>query len=426
MRKTLAIIKNELSTTLGRPSYLIITFGLPILGVLSFVILGLIRGQPGELDLSETGSNETSELSMEGYVDQANLLKTLPPDLPEDILIPFANEMEAAQALEAGEITAYYIIPENYLETGDFIYIRPDYSPFSSDDQDWMIRWALLFNITGGDPELASYVWHPMNLTDRNLSAEAEATGEEDACLTPGYGCESHFLISMLPLAVLILFFVFISASAGLLLRSVSSEKQNRTMETVLLSVHPRTMMVGKIVGLGIVAILQVMLWLSSIFIILRIGDDTLNLPEGFSIPASILIWGLLLFLTGYLIYASLMAGLGALVPDIKAASQASMVVLLPLLSGYIISVMPPVQEHPHGLLATILSIFPLTAPPVMMMRLTVGNVPFWQPALTIILSIITGILVIRLVAGMFRAQTILSGQPFSPKRYFSLLLGRT
>lgn len=426
MRKTLAIIKNELVTTLGRPSYLIITFGLPLLGLLVFIILGVIRDQPGGTGIPDTSPVESSDMGAEGYVDHSGIIKKIPPDLPEDVLTPYPSEIDAKQALEAGDISAYYIIPADYLETGEFIYIHQEYNPFSSNGQDWMMRWTLLFNITGGDAEFASYVWHPMYVNDRNLSTVGAPPGEEDACLTPGYGCESNILVSMLPLAVLILFFVFISAGAGLLLRSVSSEKQNRTMETVLLSVHPRTLMVGKIIGLGIVAILQVIFWFGSIFIIFRIGGDTLNLPEGFSIPSSILVWGLLLFLTGYLIYASLMAGLGAMVPDIKAASQASMIVLLPLLTGYFISVFPPVQEAPNGLLATFLSIFPFTAPPVMMMRLTVGNVPFWQPTLTVILSIITAIFVIRLVAGMFRAQTILSGQPFSPKRYFNLLIGRS
>jgi ABC-2 type transport system permease protein len=133
----------------------------------------------------------------------------------------------------------------------------------------------------------------------------------------------------------------------------------------------------------------------------------------------------LLFFISGYAIYASLMAGLGALVPDIKSGTQASIIVISPLLIGYVVSVFPPVQEAPHGLLATVLSIFPFTAPPVMMMRLTVGGVPLWQLLLAIGLSIITVIIVVRAVAGMFHAQTMLSGQPFSPRRYFSALFGR-
>lgn len=425
MRKTLYVIKNELLTTLGRPSYILITFGLPLLGVLVFFIISMVRGEPSAAESPETDSADAFEFAVEGYIDRSGLIESIPADVPTDVLIPYPDEQLAQQALESGDIEAYYLIPADYLETGELYYIRPEYTPFSSDSQDWVMRWTLLYNVTGGDIDLASYVWHPMNENSRDLSAAGTAADETDACLTAGYGCEENMLLTMLPLAVLVLFFIFISASAGLLLRSVSSEKQNRTLETLMLSLNPRQLLAGKIIGLGIVAVMQVMVWVGSMFVILRIGGRTLNLPEGFTLPVSILIWALLFFISGYAIYASLMAGLGALVPDIKSGTQASIIVILPLLIGYVVSVFPPVQEAPHGLLATVLSIFPFTAPPVMMMRLTVGGVPLWQLLLAIGLSIITVIIVIRAVAGMFRAQTMLSGQPFSPRRYFSALLGR-
>jgi ABC-2 type transport system permease protein len=81
--------------------------------------------------------------------------------------------------------------------------------------------------------------------------------------------------------------------------------------------------------------------------------------------------------------------------------------------------------NDPNGMLATILSLFPLTAPVAMMTRLSAGNVPLWQTSLSAILLAVTAVLVVRSVARMFRAQTILSGQPFSRKLFFSALLGR-
>jgi ABC-2 type transport system permease protein len=69
------------------------------------------------------------------------------------------------------------------------------------------------------------------------------------------------------------------------------------------------------------------------------------------------------------------------------------------------------------------LSLFPLTSPIVMMMRLTIGGVPLWQVLLAVGLLILTAVLVVRAVARMFRAQVLLSGQPFSAKRYARELL---
>jgi ABC-2 type transport system permease protein len=196
-------------------------------------------------------------------------------------------------------------------------------------------------------------------------------------------------------------------------------------IEVLMLSIDPREMMVGKIIGLGLVSLLQVVIWAGSMYTMLRIGGDTLNLPEGFSIPISLLIWLIILYLLGYAIIATLMGGVGALVPDTKAATQASWIVLLPTMIGYFVAVTPIGQGDPHGTVSTILSIFPLTAPVVMIMRLTIGSVPAWQLLLTVVLMITSAIFILRAVAQIFRAQTLLSGQPFSVRRYFQALMGR-
>ena len=426
MKKIFYVLRHELVTALGRPSYLLITFGIPMLGLLIFTIVTIFRNQPTQSSVDDPGASDSFEMDIEGYIDPAGLVKVIPPDLPPDHLIPYLDEKSAQGALDAGEIEAFYIIPQDYIETGDLIYVKPDYTPFTEDSQDWVMRWALLYNITGGDIDRASHIWHPMNTTTRDLNVELSATASGSGeCITPGAECDYSLLMRSLPMIMLVMFYMFIAAGAGLMLNNVSKEKQNRTMETLMLSVHPRQMLSGKIIGLGLVALLQMMVWIGSVFILLRLGGSILNLPPGFTIPTSLLVWALIFFVLGYVIYSSLMAGLGAMVPDVKAATQASMIVLLPLLIGYFLSVLPPVQEAPHGGLATFISIFPLTAPPVMMMRLIIGNVPIWQPLLAVLLMVLAVIVIIRAVAGMFHTQNILTGQPFNIKLYLNALLGR-
>jgi ABC-2 type transport system permease protein len=83
--------------------------------------------------------------------------------------------------------------------------------------------------------------------------------------------------------------------------------------------------------------------------------------------------------------------------------------------------------EEPHSLISTILSLFPLTSPVAMMARLaSAGGVPLWQTLLAAVLLVLTAVLVVRTVARMFQAQSILSGQPFSRKVFFNALLGRS
>ena len=420
MKNMLHIIRNEITTTLGRPSYLLLTVGIPVAGILVFTAITLIKGDSADTSAVPDSQPGSSELAVEGYVDHAGLIESHPPDISADTLLPFPDETSAGEALEAGEIDSYYIISEDYVKSGNIYIVQPEISPFSKWNQDWIIRWTLLYNLAGQDAELASMIWNPTDLQTTNLTAIAAAeTGEVGECTTPGYTCDSNPLIRMLPLFVLILFFIFISTGSGLLLRSVSSENQNRTMETLLLSVRPREMLGGKVIGLGLVALLQMALWFGTAFVILRIGGSTLNLPPGFSLPVSLLVWAFVLFIGGYAIDASLMAGLGALVPDIKAGSQVSFIIMLPLMVGYIISVMPPVQDAPHGLLPTVLSIFPFSAPTVMMFRLTVGGVPTWQLIASALILTVCAIGAVWLAGRAFRVGMLRYGQKLNWRKMF-------
>jgi len=89
------------------------------------------------------------------------------------------------------------------------------------------------------------------------------------------------------------------------------------------------------------------------------------------------------------------------------------------------VGILAPLAGAPHAALPTALSLFPLTAPIVMMMRLTEGSVPLWQLLLSAGLMLVTTYIIVRAVAAMFHAQNLLSGQPFSFKRFANALLGR-
>lgn len=282
------------------------------------------------------------------------------------------------------------------------------------------MRWTLLVNVLGGDVELATRVWNPTNLDVTDLTPGSQP---DQACSQPGMSCESNLLIRYLPMIMLVLFYLFITTGSSLLLRNISGEKENRLLEILMLSISPLQMLAGKIVGLGFAALLQMVAWIGTVYIVLRTGGQTLNLPAGFQIPPSLLGWGLVFFLLGYALYASLMAGAGALAPKVKETTQVTWVVMMPLLAGYLVGLF--VVEDPHGRLATGLSLFPLTSPVLMMLRLTVGGVPLWHTLLAVGLLVLTIIFVIRAVARMFHAQNLLSGQSFSAKRFYAALLGR-
>jgi ABC-2 type transport system permease protein len=424
MKKILLVLRYELITTLKRRSYLLLSFGFPILGLIVFAVISIVRGDNGKVT---TLVNEISagDLAVEGYVDQAGIIDVLPDDLPPGILKRYPSEAAAFQATEAGEIEAYYVIPQDYIETGSLIYVHPTITPMSSGGQEWTIGRTITLNLLEGDTALTEKFWNPMDLEVTNLSPEPsyDRYAAED-CTTPGPACQSSVLVRYIPFIMVVMFFVFLTQGAGLLLRNVTTEKQNHVIEILMLSVTPKQLMAGKLIGLGLASLLSTLTWLITGFTILRSGRGLLNLPSELSIPPTMLLWSLLFFLLGYALYASLMAGAGSLVPNLKEVTQATWAVITPLFAAYIVGLMAS-GEAPHGPLSTALSMFPLTAPIMMSMRLTVGGVPLWQVLTSLALLLLTTVLVIRAVAGFFHAQTLLSGQSFSARRFFNALLGR-
>jgi ABC-2 type transport system permease protein len=410
MNKTLQVLKHEIVTVLSRPSFLFAIFGIPIIGAtIFFAAAQLSKGSSTQNLLAQLISSPAT-VQAEGYIDQSGVIKSIPDSVPAGVLVSFPDETSARQALETGKISAYYIIPANYIETGEINYIRPDFNPIGSSGQSALLEWILKVNLLGVDTQVAALVNGPLNTEKVSLSP----TPQRDA---------NNLLTYFLPYGVTMLFYIVLLSAASLLLSSVAKEKENRVMEILMVSVTPMQLLAGKIIGLGLLGLLQIIAWVGTGRILLARSGTTFHLPITFQLPTSFLIWGLIFFLLGYAVYASLMAGLGALVPNLREASQATILVIFPLIIP--VALISLLINEPDSILAVILSIFPLTSPVAMMTRLAAGGVPIWQTILAAVLLAITAVFVVRSVARMFRAQTILSGQPFSRKLFFNALFGK-
>ena len=407
MNKTLAVLRFELITIITRKSFLFFAFGMPIIIFLIFQVIGAInRNDPTAID-AIIGSSQ--EIESDGYVDLGGLITTHTEEIENGMLVPYIDEANAMQALEASEINGYYLIPEDVAESGQLIYIRPDFNPLALEDKAWAIEFLVLTNLLGGDIEMAQRVWVPMDL-EVTLLAPPEQQRDD-----------SNLITYLIPYVTTMIFYIAIMGSASLLLNSIAKEKQTRVMEVLMLSISPREMLTGKIIGLGIAGLTQTLIWTSLGYILLKLSGRSMSLPPGLELPVSIIVWGVVFFLLGYAIYGSLMAGLGALVPNLKEATQATIVVIFPLIIPMILQSV--LIEKPFDPLAIFLSIFPLTAPVAMMTRLAGGGVPLWQPFLAAGLMLLTALIVIRSVVRLFHAQNILSGQPFKVGRFVKAIV---
>lgn len=410
MKKIWLILRNEVITVVARRSFILTLILVPLVGFVITLVVGAL--QPEETGAVNPLVNliaNPTQPGLEGYVDASGIIKALPKDLGPRLKV-FASEAEALQAYQAGEITAYYLVAADYVKTGKVVYARADYNPMSGMTQSNSIRRALEYNLIGQDFALLARLQNPLNQETVSLG-EAPARDSDD------------MLTFFLPYSVTLLFYIMIFGSASLMLNSITGEKQNRVLEILMTSVTPIELLTGKIVALGLTGLLQTVVWSSAGLLLLRISGQSLGLDASFQLPVSILAWGVVYFLLGYGLYGSLMAGLGALVPNLKEATQATTVMVIPMVIPLMF--ISALINDSNGILSVSLSVFPLTSPVAMMTRLAAGPVPLWELAASVVLLMITIVLAVRAVAGMFRAQTLLSGQAFSVKLFFRALAGK-
>jgi ABC-2 type transport system permease protein len=415
MHQWMKIFRFEIFTLISRFSFWFGLLGIPLIG---FVLINLVsminQGQPGtEAAIQKVTQMMSSpeDKRPQGFVDLSGIIKTFPPDIDQRVLIRFSDESTARKNLDNGTVQGYYVVPSNYIAKGVIPYYRKSFELAADGRESSNFKWIIRYNLLGNQA-MADLFEKPIKVDLVPLIPPAAPRRDQENVLT-----------LFLPYAMMMLFYFFILGTASLMLSSISKEKENRVLESLLVSVTPFQLLTGKIIGLGVVGLFQVMIWLVSGLFMLQFGGQALNLSQSYLLPPSILIWAVPYFILGYIVYASFMAGIGALAPNLREGSQTTTLVMIPLMVPlFFISLL---VEEPNGTVATILSLFPLTSPTTMMMRLSIGAVPIWQNILALLLLLGMAYLSIRAVSGMFRAQTMLSGQPFNIKRYILALFGK-
>lgn len=404
MRNTLIVIKHEILTTLSKRSFWATTLLLP-LAILTFTLVPqfLARDAMENNALDPLALVEAGQ-QVFGYVDQAGLVKALPPDIPADRLLVFPDEAAAQAALTAGALQLYYIVPADFMASGRLILVDRQFSPLSSFNGSNLIEYVLAYNLVD-DARLASLVIDPTPLvSNQSLAPQKPAGAQADSALA--------FAV---PFGVMFILFFTITMSGGYMLQSVAAEKENRTAEVLLVSLRPAELMLGKVLGLGVVALMQMGLWLGGGALMLSQGQALLAAAGGFTLPSGFFIWAVLYFVGGYMLYGSALGALGALVPNVREGSQFTFFFLLPLMVPlWLNSVF---IQNPNGIVATLLSLFPLTAPTSMVTRLASSPVPLWQLLAGLLLLAATAYGFVLLAARFFRADTLLSSNSLNWRR---------
>lgn len=375
MRKVLEVARHEFIVSLKRPSFIIATLAIPLLGIVGLIVSTFFGGQAGEFFEQQFVGTPKAV----GYVDQVGLFT---PPLPEyeALFIPYPDEEAGREALFAEEIETFLLIPENYLDTGRVVgYSKGRGLPTAITVSEERVRPFLVDHLLAGrvDEDLRARVRAPLNLQPVSLSPEG--AGSEDT---------ASFVANIaIPYAFSFLLVMSIFTSSGFLLQGVSEEKESRVIEILLSSLTPIELLAGKILGLGALGLIQILFWLGSGWALIGVAVTSLALFGAINLDLTTIVLALVYFLLGYLLFATLMASAGSLGTSAREGQQIagifSGLAAIPfMVSGFL-------WTNPNSLLAQILSYVPLTAPMMMLQRLGMAEVPLYQIALSLILLIL-------------------------------------
>lgn len=417
MRNIWLVVKHDIGATLRQRSFWFLTLLMPVL-LMAFNAYYIIQdskpsGAGSDADEVEGGGAELDSLPAIGLVDEASLIAEMPPGFPADLFVPFSDGAAARAALEGGEIEQYVEIPADYITSGQLSVYDQNFQLLQSGENmgvafgsnsAWVLQYLIDYNLAG-DEQLLRALGNPIPapLAEFHAIHPPPETGRGDQAL-------AEVVSSVMPY----LYYFLLVMGSSYLMRSVVAEKENRTAEILLLSLHPREIMVGKILAMSVVTLVQVAVWVGGGILLLNRGADLQNVAS-FSFPPGFLVWAILFLVLGYLLFASVMAAAGAIAPNAREGAQVTWLLIIPLMPTLMFGSV--FLEEPNGALSTVLSLFPLSAPSAMVTRLAVADVPLWQVVASLAGLALATYLTISLAGRFFRADNLLSQDSFNWRR---------
>jgi ABC-2 type transport system permease protein len=400
MNNIRVIAWHEYVVNVRRGGFIFTTLLFPALGLMGVIVATFFSGQATRFFDNQFGPGGPQRV---GVVDQSGLFTPIPDKFARQ-LTAFPDDASAKRALIDKQITAYIVIPQDYVTKGGITsYSRGGFSSAIAVDRDTLNPFLLHGLLSGKvDDAVLTRASDPGQLTRVTLDDKGQPTnGNDSNPLSFIAGFVASYAISLL-------LFMSIFISSGYLLRSVSEEKENRVMEVVLSSVSARELLAGKVIGLGALGLTQVGVWLLS-GVVLSAGLGAVVVGALAVLNPGVFALVLVYFVLGYLLYGTLMATAGSLGTSMRESQQIaglfSFAAALPwMVNGFVIA-------NPNMILARILSWFPLSAPMMMMLRLPYGDIPVIDVVGSIAVLALTVPLVIWGGAKIFRASLLMYGK---------------
>lgn len=430
MNKILIIAQREFLSRVQKKTFLLTTIGIP---VLIFVFYAMII----------YFSVKTTDNFQIAVLDQPNLFNGKLADDDADIVFSFVQNETASslkQKVDTGKLDAYVIIPKTF----DLATIKDSLQIVSKKSIGIMTRQKIQHTISSAieEKKLLTGLSISKNQLDslqrsneiKFASTEGKNDSDVKAGISYGVGFGSGFLIY-------IILFIY----GSMVMRGVMEEKTNRIAEVIISSVKPFQLMMGKITGIGLVGLVQFLIWIVLVIglqlLLPLIFPDMLHQMQaqpmqpgiagaanvaqesgamaGIMSGIGLINWPLILgcfvfyFLGGYFLYSALFAAVGSAVnEDAQDAQSLMLPITMPIIFAMVI--MTKAVNDPNSSLAVFGSLFPLTSPIVMMARVAHGipeGVTVVQLLLSMLFLIIGFIATTWLAAKIYRTGILMYGK---------------
>jgi len=379
--RTGLILRHEFHATIKKKGFIILTLAVPVILLLG---IGIFR-------LASSVVTPSASVTRIGYVDHIGGFDPL-YELAGIELIRVESEEIATEELTEGALDEYFVIPDDYVATGTVARYTLEKELAPPPAVASAIEGFLDSNLLASEvpPELIGRVLTPTSIATTTLTMEGTVAEDQG-----GY---TNFII---PTLFGVLLAIALNVSANYVLQSLGEEKENRLMEILLSTVSPGQLLTGKLLGRGAAGLLQVLLWVVSIPLLLRLASAAFGgALSTVQVTPGLLTLGVAYFILGYLLFAVVSLAIAAICSTVREAQGlAPLFTLAAVAPFWFISLL---MFFPNSPIWVVFSIFPFSAPVTMMLRLGITGVPTWQLALSM------AVLIASVLGGLWIAAKLL------------------
>lgn len=396
MQDSLKVAKWEIKTIIRNKTFLIMTFFVPIMILIIGGAIGFFAARGGETEQLVVGIQNQSQVINNNEIEALETAKI------DFVFFDNIKQDEIVATIDNNNLSSFLIIPQNVMEQNTINNYFNDLQGIETERIKSLLN-PLFVNTriqqAGYDVNMINNLVQEINIESQSLNSEGSAN--------------TNIMEMFLPFgfAMLMVFAAIFSGSA--LMQSIIKEKSNRIVEIILSSINSWDLMMGKVLGYGVIGLIQITIWAVSALTVLKFVFD-FSLASLFTIK---IMYMFVFFVLGFILISAINAIVGSGMKEAQSGSQSTgFMVMIPLIPLYFSSF---IINNPEGLFSYIFTYLPVTSATTMLIRLGFSNPPLIEIFGVMILLVVANYLFIKLAAKIFRVGMLMYGKNASLKELF-------